>query len=338
MIEESMQPSILAGSAACWNIDPDSLEPLPGGHFAQVFGFTQNDRAYVLRITPPDSYVNLSATQAMLAFQNYLLAGGAAVPGPVPSRSGQFIERVPDPNHPHGPPFLATVFTRAQGALAEALPVEAWDAALIENIGQTVGRLHYLSRSYASPGAALERPHWQHGQNCFNPIAELAAAQDPTSPHHWLLAHRAAVLDEIECLPKTSDVYAIIHADLHFGNFFFDFERRTVTILDFDDCAWGWLVMDIAMNLLDALVLYHGQDRSSFARRFLGSYLPGYRAENPLTPAWVDRLPLFLKLLEIGLYLQVADSYDPQDPDSWIGRFMSGRKESLQQGLPFVAL
>ncbi len=333
---------VLTEAAARYGLAPEELFPLPGGHVARVLGFTRSGCDYVLRISPPDPEINLVSTRAVLAFLQYLAKGtpekpgGAAVPRPVSSSAGRLVESIPDPEQPGGLPYLATAFVRAEGALAEELPVEQWDGALIEGIGRAVGRFHALSREYVPADPALDRPGWEEVGSCFNPLSQLAQAADPASPHHWVLAKRETILAAVRRLPRTPDCYAIVHSDLHFGNFYFDFARRSVSMFDFDDCAYGWLVMDIAMNLLDALVLYRQPDRAAFAERFLRHYLRGYREENTLSDGWIARMPLFLKLLEIGLYLQVAELYDPADQESWVGRFMAGRKANIEGDAPFV--
>jgi Ser/Thr protein kinase RdoA (MazF antagonist) len=288
----------------------------------------------------------------------FLADGGVHVPEPVASQSGQLVETLTDPANPGGPPYLATVFVRAAGGLAEEMPVMVWEDALLEAIGREVGRLHARSCQY-HPLPALDRPHWDQAGNCFNPLDDLAAAANPASPHHWVLAKRAAVLAEIERLPHAPGSYGLIHADLHFGNFYFERQAKrhkylykktitqsapasaspwTVTILDFDDCAYGWFAMDIAMNLLDAAVLRSPQNWDEFAGDFLTPYLRGYRSAHPFDPPWLKRLPLFLKLLEIGLYLMVASDYDSRDADSWVGKFMTGRRERIETNMPVVKI
>lgn len=340
-----MNALLIQQAAERYGIARGQLSPLPGGHFNQVFGYESGGCRYVLRLTPPDAEINLDSTRSILAFLKYLADGGASVPEPVESLAGQLVETLPDLNQPGGPPCLVTVFRRAAGELAEELPVMVWEDALLESIGQAVGRFHALSHRYRPPDSTLDRLQWGQAGSCFNPPAELASAGNPASPHHWVLAKRAALLAEIDCLPRSLEVYGIIHADLHFGNIYFERKNQpgpdgewSVTLLDFDDCAYGWFCMDIAMNLLDALVLRRPPDENSFAEHFLTHYLKGYQAEFPLDPLWQQRLPLFLKLLEIGLYLSVVESYDPQDTDSWVGKFMAGRRERIASDLPVVKI
>lgn len=333
---------MLNTAASRYDIDPQTLTPLPGGHFNQVYGFERGGSAYVLRLTPPDAEINLEATRASLAFMKFLAGGGVQVPEPVESPAGLLVETLADPANPEGRPYLASVFGRAAGALAEEMPVMVWEDALLEEIGRAVGHFHARSAAY-HPAPGLDRPRWDELGCCFNP-GEISAASDPASPHHWVLEKRAAVLEEIDRLPRSPGLYGIIHADLHFGNIYFERQPEagappwSVTLLDFDDCAYGWFAMDTAMNLLDAAVLRGARDWDAFAAAFLPHYLRGYRREHPFAADWLERLPLFLKLLELGLYLTVADDYDPNDSQSWVGKFMAGRRERIQADLPVVAL
>jgi len=84
--------------------------------------------------------------------------------------------------------------------LAEEMPVMVWEDALLEEIGRTVGRFPARASQYR-PAPGLEHPRWDDLGDCFNP-PQLAAAADPSSPHHWVLAKRAAVLAEIQRLPR----------------------------------------------------------------------------------------------------------------------------------------
>ena len=43
------------------------------------------------------------------------------------------------------------------------------------------------------------------------------------------------------------DRFGLIHADMRLGNLLVDGER--VTLLDFDDCGFGWFLYDLAASL-----------------------------------------------------------------------------------------
>mgnify|MGYP001766928397 CR=1 FL=1 len=95
--------------------------------------------------------------------------------------------------------------------------------------------------------------------------------------------------------------------------------------------------MDLAVLLFDILVLYPGDDKGEYARKFMQSFLSGYLPENPLSGFWLEQIPLFLKLLEINIYDQVAKFY-PGESESWGMKFMPGRRERLEKDLPYVDL
>ncbi len=57
-------------------------------------------------------------------------------------------------------------------------------------------------------------------------------------------------------------------------------DTGAVTLIDFDDCAYGWFAMDIAMLLFDAVILY-GQWAQDPSVRFFDEMLAGYRTVKP---------------------------------------------------------
>jgi Ser/Thr protein kinase RdoA (MazF antagonist) len=153
-----------------------------------------------------------------------------------------------------------------------------------------------------------------------------------------ILEKRAQVLSLIQALPKGRDSYGLAHLDQHFGNFFVDAARQQILLFDFDDCAYGWCIMDIAMLLFDVLVVYAGPDRRQFGERFLENVLRGYRTHMPISQFWVSQLPHFLKLLEIGIYVMLHRAYDPATADGWVNKFMPERRYRIEHELPHVDL
>lgn len=309
-----------------YGIPESRLRPLSGGHFSHVYEFAEGGETYVLRITPPNDELGVQEMRAVLAWMDFLSANGAFVPRPKRSNHGRLVEVV----ERDGQGYVAVVFEKARGVLGEALPREQWSDVLYERIGRAVGGMHALAKMYVPPDDVSCRPHWDAIGNCFNPGQILDGAQAVVAEK------RAQTLEVIHGLPKDEGGYGLIHTDLHFANFFVDVETGTVTIFDFDDCAYGWYVMDIAMTLLDAVVVQTSTDRETFAAAFMKSYLRGYTAETPLSGFWASQLPHFLKLLEVGLYAQVYRDYDPNDTESWVGKFMAGRKSRIEGDVPYV--
>lgn len=314
--------------AGLYNISPAQLQPVAGGHFSHVYEYTDNDRACILRITPPNPDIDLLAMHATLEWLAFLAAHDGPVPRLIRSRNGNVTEVVTADDQT----YLAGAFEKAPGVLAEGMSPTDWSDELFYALGRTVGHCHRLARSYVPASAELRRPEWDYGGNCFNPIEELAEADQ------LLLERRAEVLTCLQELPKDHDSYGLVHLDLHFANFFVDSAQQRIFLFDFDDCAYGWYMMDIAMLLFDVLVVYDGLDGLQFAERFLEQVLRGYHTQAALSQFWVAQLPHFLKLLEIGVYLMLYRDYDPATAGEWVGKFMPQRRYRIEHRIPYVEL
>ena len=319
-----MNETVLNHATQYYDLTTSQLTPLPGGHFNYVYGFTRDGIEYALRITPPNDEIDLHATEAILDWMSFLSKHGAPITKPQLSRNGKLIELIEQDDGF----YIVVAFERAVGALAEQLPLDQWSDGLFQNIGRAVGKMHALAGEYVPSQSLVRRPEWDQGGNLFNEKAD---------PSQALIEEKKERLREyIQTLPKDKDGYGLIHTDLHFGNIYIHTGENTVTIFDFDDCCYGWFVMDIAMSLFDILVLYPGTDKEAFAERFLVNYLKGYRAEKSLSAFWVNQLPHFLKLLEMGVYTMVYPYYAADDYDAWIGKFMAdNRKERIENDIPW---
>jgi Ser/Thr protein kinase RdoA (MazF antagonist) len=323
MIEPSI---ILTQAGKRYGFSAAQAEPLSGGHFSMIYEFPKDGESFILRVTPPNAEIDRPAMRAVLHWLKYLAAQGASVPTPLCSRRGSLIESV-QINHET---YVLVAFMKVDGTLAEDLFPGHWNDNLTAALGHAVGRMHAISHDYHPVRANLLRPAWDGITNCFNPSEKL------DENHGWLAQKQHEIRSIVQSLPKDNDSYGLIHTDLHFANFMVDLATQKVTIIDFDDCAHGWYIMDIAMLLLDSTVLNSRPEGDAFARNFLKSFFLSYSDEYSLDLYWISRLPDFLKLLEIGLYAMVHRQYDPKDHDSWVGRFMAGRRARLQDDIPYL--
>lgn len=75
----------------------------------------------------------------------------------------------------------------------------------------------------------------------FEKALELYGPPAKLSPEETeIQRQRTAILDQIQELLKTPDVYGLIHLDLHLGNILLHAVSPALTLLDFDDVAYGW--------------------------------------------------------------------------------------------------
>jgi len=88
-----------------------------------------------------------------------------------------------------------------------------------------------------------------------------------------------------------SDVFSLIHADLHAANVIVDGER--LHVIDFDDAGFGWHAYDFAV------ALYHHQDDADYPE-IRDALIEGYRQVRPVADDTVAMIPLFLLIRSLA--------------------------------------
>ena len=322
-----MDPNHLKKAAAFYGANIEDLQPAPGGNASEVFFARLADKEFVLRLIAPNEEITCRTLQAVQTWVRYLGQAGGPVAAPCPALDGELVKKI---DTPEGEIAVCAV-EKAPGRRAETLPIESWTAEILQAVGEAAGCLHRLAGSYQPASPELQRPPWDQIGTCFRP-EPIPPDQNP------ILEKYQQVLEKVSSLPRSPQDFGMIHADFHGANFFIEPLQNTITVFDFDDCCLGWYVMDISMSLFDSLVLYSGTDRQAFAANYLKEFLKGYRREKPISTFWLEQIPNFLKLLEIGVYSQVYRYYDPQEPHSWVGKFMPGRRERILEDIPYIEL
>ncbi len=328
MLLTQMDSILLTSACTLYNTSTEELTPLSGGHYNAVYQFPHGDRAAVLRIGVEDCPVN--QTLGMLEFVRYLKTNGAPVAGPVLSINNHLVERL---TH-YGTHYTLTAFEKAEGTLAENIPPSQWDEALFHNIGQANGKMHRISASYQPSRPNHTRPQWFDSYEIREARDKLTLTSDPSGERLTNL------ILELQQLPTSPTDFGLIHDDLHFANFLLQ-PNGEATIIDFDDCVYGWFAIDIAMALFDVLVLYNAssdEESQEFARFFLSSYLSGYRQENDLSPFWQGQIPKLLKLKELCIYADLLGLPNADKPGTWVGNFMRGRATRIANDIPYVEI
>jgi len=308
-----------------------------------IYEFEREGADYILRIG--HSFRKSEALiQGEVDWINHLAHGGVSVARAIPSLSGQLVEVIDDRQ---GGQFLVTAFVKAKGQK----PWEAgWTSARYENYGRLLGQMHALAVDY-QPIPAWRRPEWDEASLQF--IEDYLPASE-------VIAHQQyrSVFEHIHSLPKDKTSYGLIHQDAHQNNFFMDADG-TLTLFDFDDCAYSWFVNDIAIVLfyisMDAEELGF-PSAASFTHEFMTHFLRGYRQAYDLSPTWLKEIPVFLKLRELELYAVVHRDFEINGVEhwslesfrnipgfdvnsgnhTWIANFMQDRKTRIDQSVPFI--
>lgn len=318
-IRERYSQLILEKAMGRYGIDSRRIRLLDGFE-SYMYQFERDDGEYVLRLAHTfrrsENLIN-----GEVDWINYLARGGASVARAVLSEHGRLVEPIEEGRGGH---FLATAFVRARGKHPGKV---GWSPELYRTYGHLLGRIHALSRNYEPADPAWRRPEWD------DPVMLEVMRFVPASETEVIEKYRG-VLEQIRRLPRGIESYGLIHQDAHGGNLFVDAEGR-ITLFDFDDCVYSWYIYDIAMVLFYMVV--GRDDAPEFTEEFMSHFLPAYVSECSLEGAWLDKIPFFLKLREIDLYAVIHRSFDVEHlDDPWCRRYMDGRRERIEEGLPFV--
>jgi len=322
-IRNLFNDDILREAMRRYDIAPSDIEQ-GGGFESFIYRYTRDDERFILRLTHTFRRTP-ELIRGEVDWINYLAAGGATVARAVVSAGGELVEEIDDGA---GGRFLATAFTHASGRQPRP---DDWTPALRETYGRLIGRMHALTKAYEPADPAWRRRAWPADSTAE--VTRYLAAADPPA-----LARYEALVRRVEALPRGRDDYGLIHFDAHGGNFFVDGD--TITLFDFDDCAYNWLANDIAMVLFYQVT--NTDDPEGTAAAFLPDFLRGYRAENDLNPAWGALIHDFMTMRELDLYAVIMRSYGvtPDQvadiPHAWPRRFMTGRRERIAAGRPYL--
>ncbi len=298
---DSFRPAALAALSA-FPIDPDALERVSLSENVTYRVVDRRDGvAYALRLHRP-WYHTLDELISERLWIRALADAGVAVQAPLRTRDGQEYALVTVQGT--GERRFAGLARWATGRVLAEVLRETIDTRIAEHhftrLGAVTASLHDQAATWQPPAAftrhALDAngfmgstPHW----GPFWDHQVLSAAE-----RRLMLDTRARLHAALARLDRQPSVYSMIHADMHPGNILVDGDR--LTVIDFDDAAWGWHAYDIAVALV------HHQDGPNLAA-FERAYISGYRSVRPISDQVLRSVPMFRLvrgLAQIGWYHQ----------------------------------
>lgn len=294
MAAPAPSPAVLAQALELWGGDVRDPQLL-GGSNCWVYSFQRAAPALVLRLKPDGPERAAGRVQAELDWLTWLARQGAPVCAPYPSRRGRLLERLGGE-----PGYLAAAFHRARGWPVNSRHPTIWGPALFETCGQTLGEIHALSKSFVpSPGA--RREEWDSSS-----LVDLGRRTLPPAEHE-VLGQLERACDECAGLPRGRDDFGLIHGDFHQGNY--QIHDGRLEVFDFDDCAYGWFAWDVAVSVYTSLLssVHRGErDLAHQARTYFTHFARGYVQRNRLEPAWMERIPGFLRIYNLLIFVSFA--------------------------------
>lgn len=301
-----------------WGYDPNRLDLLDQFRISAnaIYPFYREGKLLFLRFAPQEEK-SPAFVQSELDFMDYLRQRGLGVAETVPARSGETLLTC---STPWGD-YTAVVFTRAPGQRADRIN---GTGQFYDLYGQTLGRLHALSREYA-PSAA-PRPDWAAQLNWMQACLAECDAPFPA------LEEANRLRAELSRLPQTERNYGLIHYDYELDNVFYDEESGRITVIDFDDAHYHWFGMDVVAtlnNLREELDEAYVEDAQ---RRFM----EGYRSQMDYPDSQRMLEPLFVRYANLYKYTRCLRSvHEPvaNEPE-WmqnLRKYLAGLMAGLEQ-------
>jgi Ser/Thr protein kinase RdoA (MazF antagonist) len=298
---ETFTPAAIEALKA-FPIEPDALELVA---LAENVTYRVVDRrdgvAYVLRLHRPWYHTHEELISERVWIRA-LADAGIAVQMPVSTRDGQEYASVTIPGRDEKR-FVGLARWATGRVLARILD-ETTDRKIaqgyFEQLGAVTAAMHEQATRWHAPAAFTRHsldadgfmgsaPHW----GPFWDHQGLSASE-----RRLMIDTRDRLHAALARLDQERSVYSMIHADMHPSNVLVDGER--LTVIDFDDAAWGWHAYDIAVALV------HQQDGPELAA-FERAFVKGYRSVRPLSDQTLALLPMFRLvrgLAQIGWYHQ----------------------------------
>jgi Ser/Thr protein kinase RdoA (MazF antagonist) len=293
-------------------IDSDVVEPLALGENA-VFRVldTQGGASFVLRLHRP-GYHTLEELDSERAWTGALNDAGISAPNGVRACDGGWYVSVPTPDPGGGRLAGVTAWTEGE-ILSDVVDRDeaAATPAHFARLGEFIARLHNQASRWSPPagfsrhnldkdGLVGEAPFWGRFWE-----SRLLSPQE----RRIATAARGRIAERLLAMGKTSDCFGLIHADLHPGNVLIDAGR--LSVIDFDDAAFGWHGFDLAV------ALFYAWARSDFPA-LRDAFLDGYAKRRRPIEGLEQDLPLFLLLRGLML-IGWRDQRPELDPKPYMG-------------------
>ncbi|MGU3436348.1 phosphotransferase enzyme family protein [Actinomycetes bacterium M1A6_2h] len=184
-------------------------------------------------------------------------------------------------------------------------------------IGAVSARLHAHARSWRLP-ARFSRLTWGFDEQ-LGPHAHWGKWQDAVdldAAGSDVLRRCVRIIESrVRQFGCGGDRFGLIHSDLRAANLVVD-DSGAVTVIDFDDCGFGWYIADLAASLSFI------EDRSDVLE-LVDAWLTGYRSVGALSADEESMVSTFVAMRRIQLTAWIA-SHPDADTAKQLGPTFTG--------------
>lgn len=239
-------------------------------------------RRFALRLARPGYHTAPEFTSEVAWIEALRMESVVAVAGPVRGRDGNHVQQIASNN--------ALLFEWADGSE----PVMSDNLlSLAEQVGALAAHLHHHALDWQRP-AGFIRPRWDFHAALGNDIrwGDWRKGLGVEAQMLPLLSRTVVGIEhQLTAYGQSKQRFNLIHGDLRLANLLID--KGAITVIDFDDCGFGWLMYDAA-----SMISFH--EHETQAPQMIQHWIEGYRRIRNLTSddeAAIQTLIMFRRLL-----------------------------------------
>lgn len=320
-VKELFTEEVLEITSKLYGIEREDLY-IVGGFENYIYGFDKDNKSYIVRITH-NSHRTVDQVKAEMDFLFYLAKSGANVSMPITTINNSFVETIECLDNSH---FIICAFTKAEGERPNRTNLTN---EMFYNYGRTVGLFHKLTKNYRESEGIVKRYNWDEDTLIVN------ASKYLSSDDQIILERLDEVIQSIKMIEKTKDNFGLIHTDIHMGNFFV--KNNELTVFDFDDVSYQYFISDIAIALFYLVFMVKEEQQVELADRFLTHFMKGYLSIIKISKSDYMKMPIFLKLRELILYVVIFRTLNVQQ-DEFARVFIDRYRNRIINKTPFINL
>lgn len=298
-----------------WEHDKDTLDKMLSQFRISsnaIYPFCQNGEVCFLRLSPFDEKMEKNVFGEM-EFINYLLECGYPALKPVRTKAGEICLKLGT----EWGQFYATAFSRVDGVSIEN--TEMSNEIMFE-YGKTLGKLHSLSSKFEP-----KTKKWTHKEV----LDWIASTLSEYNAPDYVVSEQIAIKSALDGLPANHNNYGLVHYDFEPDNVFYDKEKKTCSVIDFDDGMYHWFVLDIE-QVFDFLGDELSGESLQSAR---GEFIRGYKEEHRYTKEMEEARPLMRRFINLYGYARLIRCVAEKlaDEPEWLAELRGKLNKAILQ-------